>query len=300
LPPANESDHRPAIEAICRRHKLPLDDLRKYPTGTSAVFAVGSTHVIKLFESNDTWAAETEQAVLNHLEGRLEVPTPAFVAAGDWDGGRYIVMDQLRGRSLADSWGGLPPAERVSLMNRLGHVVAGLHALPTTIALSGPDWPSFVLRQAEQCVEQQRSRELPEPWLQQIPDFLARQDLPAVATATPVLLHTEIMREHVLVEPSDGGTVLSGLFDFEPARLGAPEYELAAVGVFLAGAEPGLLRSFLLGYGFDESRLTEELQERIFLHTLLHRYSSLRWYLERLPPRRATTLDELAAEWFAF
>lgn len=298
--PQNEPEYVVAIEAICRRHGLPAEDLRKYPTGTSAVFAVGSTHVVKLFESTDVEAAETEQAVLNHLQGRLAVPTPTVMAAGDWDGGRYIVMDQLRGRSLADSWSGLPPAERVSLMNRLGKVVAGLHALPTPVAPNGPDWPSFVLRQAEQCVEQQRSRGLPEPWLRQIPDFIARQDLAAVARATPVLLHTEMMREHVLVETSGGETVLSGLFDFEPARLGAPEYELASVGVFLAAAEPGLLRSFLLGYGHDESRLTEELQERILLHTLLHRYSSLRWYLERMPPRRAKTLHELAAEWFAF
>jgi hygromycin-B 7''-O-kinase len=121
-----------------------------------------------------------------------------------------------------------------------------------------------------------------------------------VAGATPVLLHTEVMREHVLVERRDGVWEPRGLLDFEPARVGAAEYDLASVGVFLAAGEPGLLRAFLSGYGLAGERLTAGLQERILLHTLLHRYGNLRWYLERLPPRRAATLPELAREWFAF
>lgn len=34
-------------------------------------------------------------------------------------------------------------------------------------------------------------------------------------------------------------------------------------------------------------------------HALLHRYSNLRWYLERLPVPGATTLEELACAWWS-
>ena len=33
-------------------------------------------------------------------------------------------------------------------------------------------------------------------------------------------------------------------------------------------------------------------------HALLHRYSNLRWYLERLPAPGATTLEQLADRWW--
>jgi hygromycin-B 7''-O-kinase len=298
--PRDEQTYRAAVEAICQRHRLPLEPLKKYPGGSTIVFAIGATHVVKLFEPIFTDDAATEHAVLRHLQGRLAVPTPAVVAVGDLEGWRYIVMDQLRGRSLVEAWDDIPSSERVSLYRRLGEATAGLHALAPPPALPGPDWSTFVHQQVERCVEQQRGNGLAEHWVQQIPAFLAAQDLSSLGQAAQVLLHSEIMREHVLVEETDEQWVLSGLFDFEPARLGAAEYELASVGVFLAAGEPELLRSFLLGYGYAEAQLTPELQERILLYTLLHRYSNLRWYLERLPPAEATTLHELAAEWFAF
>jgi hygromycin-B 7''-O-kinase len=104
------------------------------------------------------------------------------------------------------------------------------------------------------------------------------------------------MRQHLLVE-SKGAWHVSGLIDFEPAMLGAPEYELSAVGIFLTCAEPGLLRAFLDAYGAEAD---DELPLRIMAYTLLHRYSDLRWYLERLPvPDDVGDLEGLARRWFA-
>lgn len=299
LSPRDEETYLRAIESIVLRHGLPSDSLRKYPIGSTIVFAVGDTHVVKLFEPIFVEAARTEHAVLTHLQERLSIQTPSVHAFGEIEGWRYIIMGQLRGSSLVDCWEDIPPAERLSLFRSLGKATRELHSLPP-LRLPGPEWSSFIFARAERCVEQQGADGLSEHWLEQIPAFLDSQDLQAAADAQQVLLHTEIMREHVLVEPGPDGWLLSGLLDFEPARLGAAEYELASAGVFLAAAEPDLLRSFLYGYGYRDADLTEQLQERILLYTLLHRYSKLRWYLERLPPRRASTLQELAREWFAF
>jgi hygromycin-B 7''-O-kinase len=117
--------------------------------------------------------------------------------------------------------------------------------------------------------------------------------MPPPASRT-VLLHTEVMREHLTV---DGG-LLSGLFDFEPAMLGAAEYEFASVGLFVACGDARVLRRVLLAYGYAPTALDEALSCRFMAHALLHRYSHLRWYLQRIPADGAVTLEQLATRWW--
>jgi hygromycin-B 7''-O-kinase len=112
------------------------------------------------------------------------------------------------------------------------------------------------------------------------------------------LLHTELMREHLLASPDGSGWRLSGLFDFEPAMLGAPEYDFASFGLFVSCGDGNFLRRALLAYGHAEHALDGALQCRLMAYALLHRYSNLRWYLERLPAAGATTLEQLAARWW--
>ena len=124
--------------------------------------------------------------------------------------------------------------------------------------------------------------------------FTAVVGAPIVEEATSAaLLHTEIMREHVLVSGDGERWALSGLFDFEPAMIGDPAYECASVGVFVTCGDATLLRRFTRAYGADPG-------PRVFLaYALLHKYSSLRWYLERVPPPPGTSsLDALAAAWW--
>ncbi len=113
-----------------------------------------------------------------------------------------------------------------------------------------------------------------------------------------VLLHTEIMREHLTVDETGSTPTLAGLFDFEPAMLGAPEYEFASVGLFVACGDGRALRRVLLAYGYAPHALDEALQCRFMAYALLHRYSNLRWYLERIPADGATTLEQLATRWW--
>ena len=130
--------------------------------------------------------------------------------------------------------------------------------------------------------------------MDEVGDFLARWT--PRDDGARVLLHTEVMREHLLVERREGAWHITGLIDFEPAMLGAPEYELAAVGIFLTCAEPGLLRVLLDAYGAE---VDDELPLRIMAYALLHRYSNLRWYLERLPVLDDVgDLESLARRWF--
>ena len=292
---------RPGVEAICARHRGLLrgeTGASRFSDGSLPVYAVGGGHVLKLYPPCFAGESDTESAALVALAGRLPVETPELVARGELDGWRYLLMTRLPGESLAARWTDLSPADRLGLAATLGECLAVLHELDASeVAVPRPDWPGFVAEQSAGCVDRQRARGLDEDWVAQIPGFLASVDLETSSTAA--LLHTEVMREHLLVASDAAGRPrLSGLFDFEPAMIGAPEYELASVGLFVTCGDAGLLRALLGAYGSPEPG--RPLQRRLMAYALLHRYSDLSWYLERIPPEPgAATLDDLAARWWA-
>jgi len=263
------------IEAILARHGVSGEPV-KYATGSVPVYAIGE-HVLKLFPPHAFAERDVEATALAAVAGRLPVPTPAVEAIGEHDGWGYVLMQRLQGESLATAWPRLDGATRLRLVERVGELLAALHALAPP-ALGPEDWDAFVAAQRETAVERQRKRGLDEAWLAQIPAFLAAIDF---ATPRRALLHTEVMREHLLLDDGE----LSGLFDFEPAMVGAPEYELAAVGIFVTGGEPGLFPALMRAYGVASD------PARLLGYALVHRYSNLKWYLERMP---ASSLEELA------
>ncbi|MGW7070118.1 aminoglycoside phosphotransferase family protein [Streptomyces sp. NPDC054855] len=299
----DEAVMRPGVEDLCRRLGLDGAPLDRFTEGTQPVYAVGDGLVLKLFPGAVAHDGLVEERVLSHLHGRLPVPTPRVHASGAYENGwRYVLMSRLPGEDLAEAWPRIPRADRERLVTEAGEALAALHALdpgPLTDVLGPADWGAFLDRQRAGAVARQRERGLPESWLEQIPGFL--DAVPLRADAPRVLLHTEFMRQHLLVGSvgSVGGAGngagrlgLTGLFDFEPAMIGDRAYDFVGVGLFVTRAEPGLLGRFMRAYGH-----TFEPRE-LLAHTLLHVYSSLPWYLRELPAPPEPTLDALARTWF--
>jgi hygromycin-B 7''-O-kinase len=153
-----------------------------------------------------------------------------------------------------------------------------------------------VARQRAECGSEQRSLGLPEPWAGQLDGFLDEVALPV---RPPVLLHTEIMSQHLLVTERPGGWRLSGLIDFESAMRGEREYEFAAVGVFVAKGDARFLSQALTAYGYDRDQLGPEVRRRMLAWGILHRYSHLAQWMRHMPEPAGTTLSALADRWFA-
>jgi hygromycin-B 7''-O-kinase len=289
---------RPGVTAICDRLGLHGLDLVRFPDGSMPVYTVGDQHVLKLYPSVYRHEGEVEHRVLQAVEGRLPTPTPGVQHAGELDGWGYVLMDRLHGTSLAAAWPRIGQRGRARLAAQLGETLAALHAVasPVLTWLGPPDWDRFVLQQRTSCVARQRAGGLDAAWLAQIPAFLDRVALDRAPRL--VLLHTEVMREHLLVTPDADGWSLSGLVDFEPAMRGAREYEFAAVGLFVSRGDAGFLRRLLIAYGYAPAQLDDALPRRLLAYALLHRYSDLRWYLQQLPSPPSPTLDALAACWW--
>ncbi len=291
----SEGDDSAAIVDAIRRELSLGVGVKRFADGSVPVFAVGDEHVVKLFPPAQRSFFNTETATLTRIDGLLPVPTPRAIATGERGQWLYIVMTRLSGCTLAEAWHTIGMRDRFQLMRETGAALAALHATATDeFTPPAVDWPRFMDDQRASCRDRQLARGLGAPWVDAVDDFLTRW-APSDDGAR-VLLHTEVMREHLLVERREGAWHLSGLMDFEDAMLGAPEYELAGVGIFLTCAEPGLLRVFLEAYGAE---VDDELALRIMAYALLHRYSDLRWYLERLPVLdEVGDLESLARRWF--
>ena len=289
---------RPGVDAICARHRLEAEPIRRFPTGTLPVYAIGTRYVLKLFPPPDSEGASTEEQALTAVDGRLPIPTPQIHASGEMDGWRYVLMTQLEGRLLSDAWPDMPAADRDRFAAELGETLAALHGIDTSpLDRLRFDWPAFLQRQRESAVDRQRRRGLAAHWLERIPEFLDAW-MPA-AEGPRALLHTELMREHLLVAPRNKRWELTGLFDFEPAMVGAPEYDFASCGLFVSAGDPRLFGRTLRAYGRSDAIGDDAFASRILAYTLLHRYSNLRWYLERTPPAPdPRTLESLARRWF--
>lgn len=296
----DESALRPGLERLCRLLGVSADDLARFPAGSRPVYAAGDL-VLKLFPPVITWPDyRIEARVLAAVAGQLPTPVPQVRAAGEHDGWGYVLMSRLPGVPLDTAWGRLPVQDRDRLAAQLGETIAALHRVPPPVIADWwpADWPSFVSGQRARCVREQLDLGLPPVWAEQIPEFLAAVALPC---GPPVLLHTEVMREHLLVDQDSAGAWrLSGLIDFEPAMRGEGEYEFAAVGVFVAGGDARFLAGTLAGYGYDRDRLGDpDLRRRLLAWGILHRYSNLRWWMRRLPEPSRPALDALADRWFA-
>ena len=293
----DEATYAPAVDEICRLHGIADQPRRKFAGGSTIVFAVGDTYVVKLFEPFIAANALTEAAVLRHIDGRLGVAAPHVFHTGTMDGWQYVVMSRLHGELASDVWDELDGEAQRSVCAQVGAAICRLHALDVAgLRIAGPTWAEFIERQRADCMARQRGKALDAHWLDQIPGFL---DSVALADGERALLHTEMMREHVLLTRGDGAQV-SGVFDFEPAMIGSREYDFASIGVFLTGGDAALFDAFLTGYGLPRTARDPAMPRRVMAYALLHRYSNMTWYLERVPPREARTLDELAEEWFGW
>ena len=284
---------RPAAEALAGRLGLTGAGLRRYPGGSRPVYAVGDRRVLKLYPTVSAPDGVTEARVLEYLNGRLPVATPELLAHGEYENGwRYVLMSRLPGTELAAAWPAIPRSDQDRIASQAGEMLAALHGLdPGSLDASlGPaDWAGFLTGQRVTATERQRQVKLPEPWLSQIEGFL--ESAPLTPGQQRVLLHTEVIREHLVVNPRTW--TLSGLLDFERAMTGDRAYEFAAAGLFVSRGDPRLLGRILATYGrsFDPREL--------LAYTLLHRHSNLPECLAELAAPPEPTLDSLALTWFS-
>ncbi len=259
----------------------------KRPRRGSALLAIGAHEVLKVMAPHDATLSAVEVACLRRLETVLPIATPRLLDAGQIEGWPYVRMTRLPGLELTEAWPLLGSADHFYLATQLGEALATLHAIEAPREVPYLDWLKWRAQRLARLEETQRGKGCPPQLLEGLYDFVAQQP---IETGRSGWLHTEIMREHLLVQETPKGWRLSGLFDFEPSWVAPVDCEFASVGLFFSAADPRLLGEVQRAAGVAIA------PERLFAIAMLHRYANLGWYHRRLggPLNHAA----LAAAWF--
>jgi hygromycin-B 7''-O-kinase len=285
------------MREICARHGLPARELTPAASGTNVVFTTVD-HVLKLYPPIWDDAAVGEQAVLEHLAGRLALETPKLVAAGTFDAWRYLVVTRLTGISLSEVWDSFDTSTRSWLAAQLGATLRDLHALPigklADVPVLGERWPRLTLRPVAETVAHHRRQGVEEAWLSRLAVFLERRPPLCPEPFSPVLIHGDIHPWHLFAARDGDSWRLTGLIDFDDAMLGWTEYEFASPGVLMLAGDAAAIEACLLAYGVRERDLNAALRRRLMVYALLNRYWGLDVMLEYGDrAHRCATLEEL-------
>lgn len=264
-----------AAREIITKHHLPNEPLSLFD-GTNIVFSYGDNRVIKIFPPFHQNQFTSDLLVMNHLNQKLSVSTPAIEHHGAINGWPYIIMSRLEGTLLEGLWEKLDHDNKKIIIRELGALIREVHALPTQgLETIDCHWPEFISKQMADCVSQHQSTQLSDALLQQIPQYLESAEARLPKIKRPVLLTGEYTPMNFLVEQTSGVWHITGLIDFGDAMLGLPEYDLLGPGAFLIQGDKVLLREFLTSYGYSQEELTSTLSHQLTLLLLLHRYSNL-------------------------
>jgi hygromycin-B 7''-O-kinase len=298
----NDGVWRRFAATICARHNISYSALRRAPHGENIIFLIDEQFVIKIYTPFREGYAR-EKAALEFAEGKLGIDTPTILHAGELQGWSYLVMTQLAGFPMREVWTSIETRGRIEIVSCLGIALKNLHAhaAPLSQNALNRDWNRFIERQAQMCVERQRTCGANPEWLDRLPAYIYERLKLLPTEFEPVLLHGDVHPLNVLLAQESGSWKITGLFDFGDSLCGYHEYEFVAPGVLMVQGNRELQREFLLAYGYEESRLDLSLRARLMLLTVLYECSDLRKYALRLTPEAVNyTLDQLEAAIWTF
>ena len=175
---------------------------------------------------------ERELALLPAVADRVECRVPVVLATGSMDGSPFMAYERIPGRPMQ-------PGDDVEAVGRF---LAGLWSVPAPAG--GDDWGTE-LDAFLAAVDAEVLPALPadlRPLVSAHLDAWSRLDLEGV---TPVLVHRDLGRDHVLF--ADSGQLV-GVIDFTDAIVGDPHVDL--VGILITCGE-GAVRVAARAAGLD-------------------------------------------------
>jgi len=278
--------------AICQRHNIAYDTVRRSEHGENIVFFVDERFVIKIY-TPFRHGFTREKAALEFAQGKTSLRLPEITAAGEIEGFDYLVMTQLEGSLMTrDEWMKLETGQQISIVSELA---AGLKELHSYAAEQIDfNWPAFIENQAATCLERQKAAGANPEWLESLPEYLEINLQLLPSDTAPVFLHGDVHFGNLRFKQKEGKWQISGLFDLADSLAGFYEYEFVAPGVLMIQGQAKLQREFFRAYGYKENEIDCTLRRRLMLLTILYECSDLRKYALRLKPEAVNfTLDEL-------
>lgn len=262
-----------AAQELCQRLQIPSDRFETTAAGSNLIARVSEHVMLKIFPPFHRHQWESEYRVMQHLDGQLQLPIPRYLGAGDaGEDWTYLVMSRLQGITLDLRWPTLDVGEKKRILFDIGKIMARVHAVTVgDLATLAPDWNAFVQGQVKACRARHLKLGMP-PWFtDQVDDYVQHMQPLLPQAFAPVILTGEYTPFNLMVPAEGPLEKVSGMIDFGDAMIGFADYDLLGPSLFLCEGHPELVAALLDGY--DRRTLTKELQDRLMLLQILHRYS---------------------------
>ena len=266
------------------------------PEGSNLVLALGSQAILKIYPPPHRAQFQSEVAGLRHLENRLSVETPKLLAQGGGNGWSWLIMSRLAGEVGSAIWGDCDRAQKATLLQDIGRLMAEVHALDSApLAAVGPKWADFIAKQRKNCLARHRAQGLRPELLQDLARLLDETADTIPLAGPQVLLSGDWIPQNFMVTQQGGLWRLSGLIDFGDLRLGHYEYDFLAPSAMMCEGNPLLLRAFFDGY-FGNQRYDWPLhRQKLMALMALHLASDFRNLVLPEWQNQVENLSDLAA-----
>ncbi len=295
----------PYAKAALRLSGLPDGgEVRTHFPTTHVAALVDETYLVKLHY--EEWFGEdcfqTEREAYAML-ARCDLPIPELLAEGAlYDEGwrwPFLVLTAMPGRSLREIGPAATRADRERIARWLGANLR-LHEVPVRDGerISFEIYADLIQVRRQRCGRDHALwGSLPPHLLAQVRDYVwAARHLIDPERTKPVLLHGDLHDGNVFVEGEPGALTPTGIVDLNEVTEGDPHYDLVAVHIQALGADKGLLRAFLDGYGWGE--LGRGWARRMMALTLVHDHDMIRPVAERIRRADLGSLEDLASALF--
>jgi hygromycin-B 7''-O-kinase len=271
---ADASRWLPVALDIVRGHGLACTEPHVFTTGTNLVVALDARLILKIFPPMLRSQFISERGSLAQLRGRLSLPIPEIVAAGERDGWPYLVITRLDGIVGSEVWPSLPEDQKERVLAQIGATIAEVQRVPPgALCEIEPRWDTFMQRQMAGCRARHERLGLERKFLDGLDDLLrdAAEFIPL--DSPPVILTGEYIPENFLLADNSGQWRLAGLFDFGDVKAGWGEYDLLGPSAFMAAGRPRRVRSLFEGYGYSHDEVNFALKRRLMALMMLHHAS---------------------------
>jgi hygromycin-B 7''-O-kinase len=270
---ADPSRWLPIARDIAHSHDLKTAAPHIFATGTNLVLGLGDELILKIFPPFLRHQFVSERAALTQLQGRLSLPIPQILFAGERDTWPYLVITRLSGVVGSQAWPELPEDQKERVLGQIGATIAEVQRAPLgELSRIEPGWEQFLPAQIAGCRARHTRLGMKQKFLDGFDDML-RDAAALIPLEKSVILTGEYIPENFLLSRDGNGWRLSGLFDFGDVMTGFGEYDLLGPSAFMAAGMPRRVRSLLEGYGYSDADISPALKRRLMALLLLHRFS---------------------------
>ena len=237
--------------------------------------------ILKIYDEVWAWKQAKEVEVYRLLAEVVRGHVPEVLhteSAGS--GPAFTVLTKLEGRPLSEV--ALEPAEWRHVYRQVGRLAARVHEvrqpaygyLMAGIVDPEPDNTSYMRRQFAKKLREFADLGGDRALHDDVERYVAARAGSFARCETPVLCHNDLHEGNVLVRPSGGGWVVSGLVDVENAVAADPLLDLAKAECYSIRGDESKHAGLIEGYG----ALPADWAERLEIYRLYHALELWDWF----------------------